>query len=165
MVTSTSSLAMSRPATRSQNSGSSCTSCIVSSYDERAVTAAVVRGSQGHREIWSAGSRHHSAALKIGSRRQTLLRGPARQGGTTSANDRGHSLPGRAPARRNISRQAPADASAAAPGAAGPSGRGGSAAPFLRRSGAAPAGRLFLPPAPGGGGRGGSGRSPPNPAS
>ena len=47
MVTSTSDLAMSRPATRCTNSGSSCTSCIGGSYDERAVAGAVVRRSQG----------------------------------------------------------------------------------------------------------------------
>src|SRR5216683_2868577 len=47
MATSASDLAMSRPATRSANSGSSCTSCIGGSYDERAVAGAVVRRSQG----------------------------------------------------------------------------------------------------------------------
>src|SRR5712692_7274403 len=51
MVASTSALAMSRPATRSVNSGSSCTSCINDSYDEKAaVAAAVVRRSQGQVE-------------------------------------------------------------------------------------------------------------------
>src|SRR5260221_4207002 len=125
MVTSTMALAMSRPATRSQNSGSSCTSCIVSSYDERAVAVAAVRRSQGHREIWSAGSKHHLAALEVGSRRQTVLRGQARQAGTTSADDRGHSFPGHPRPRPDISRQWPADVSAAAPGAAGLPGAAG----------------------------------------
>ena len=51
MVTSTPALAMSKPAARSQNSGSSSTSCIVSSYDQRAtVAAAAVRRSQGQVE-------------------------------------------------------------------------------------------------------------------
>jgi hypothetical protein len=121
MVTSTPALAISRPATRSANSGSSCTSCIDDSYDERRSDwAAAARGSQGHREIWSAGSKHHSAALEGGSRRQTVRRGQARQGATTSAGDRGPSLPDHPHQRRNTSRDGPADASAAAPGAAGP---------------------------------------------
>jgi hypothetical protein len=47
------------------------------------------------------------AALKAGSRRQTHLRGQARQEETTSANDRGHSLPGHPRRRRNISRSRP----------------------------------------------------------
>ena len=37
-------------------------------------------GARGKREIWSAGSKHHSAALRKGSRRQTVRRGHARQG-------------------------------------------------------------------------------------
>src|ERR1039457_3437134 len=50
MATSTSALAMSRPATRSANSGSSSASSIDVSYDDRAVTAAaVVRRSQGQK--------------------------------------------------------------------------------------------------------------------
>ena len=44
-------------------------------------------------EIWSAGSKHHSAALKAVSRRQTHLRGQARQEETTSANGRGPKPP------------------------------------------------------------------------
>src|SRR5260370_9403092 len=46
---STSALAISRPATRCQNSGSSCTSSIDGSYHERAVTVAVVRRSLRHK--------------------------------------------------------------------------------------------------------------------
>ena len=61
----------------------------------------------GKREIWSAGSRHHLAALKIGSRRQTVRRGHARQAETTSANDRGHSLSGHPRPGANIRGQRP----------------------------------------------------------
>jgi len=51
MVTSTSALPMSRPATRSVNSGSSSASCTGDSYDQRATVAdAVVRRSQGQPE-------------------------------------------------------------------------------------------------------------------
>src|SRR5260370_4225576 len=46
---STSALAISRPATRCTNSGSSRTSSIDGSYDERAVPVAVVRGSMRHK--------------------------------------------------------------------------------------------------------------------
>jgi hypothetical protein len=45
------------------------------SYDERAVAGAAARRSQGQAEIWSAGSKHHLAALETGSRRQTVARG------------------------------------------------------------------------------------------
>jgi len=42
-----------------RSAGSSSTSCIGSSYDEKAVTGVAVRRSCGHRKIWSAGSKHH----------------------------------------------------------------------------------------------------------
>src|SRR5215471_7606470 len=96
-VTSTAALAMSRPATRSANSGSSSTSCIDSSYDHRADAAAAVRRSQGQAESLVRGLEAPLRSPEVGSRRQTQLRGQARQDKTTSANDRGHSLPGHQP--------------------------------------------------------------------
>src|SRR5205823_3820656 len=68
-VTSIPAFAMSIPAARSANSGSSSTSCIGSSYDEKAVTGVAVRGSCGQPEIWSAGSKHHVTALENSSQR------------------------------------------------------------------------------------------------
>ena len=75
MVTSIPALAMSIPAARSANSGSSSTSCIGSSYDENAVTGVAVRGSCGQPEIWSAGSKHHVTALKDSSQRSDFAAG------------------------------------------------------------------------------------------
>ena len=75
MVTSTPALAMSIPATRSANSGSSSTSCTGNSYDEKAVTGVAVRGSWGQAEIWSAGSKHHVTALENSSRRSDSYAG------------------------------------------------------------------------------------------
>ena len=74
-VTSIPALAMSIPAARSANSGSSSTSCISSSYDENAVTGVAVRGSCGQPEIWSAGSKHHVTALKDSSQRSDFAAG------------------------------------------------------------------------------------------
>ena len=75
MVTSIPALAMSIPATRSANSGSSSTSCIGSSYDEKAVTGVAVRGSCGQAEIWSAGSKRHVTALENSSQRSDSYAG------------------------------------------------------------------------------------------
>jgi hypothetical protein len=98
-------------------------------------------GARGKREIWSAGSKHHSAALKIGSRRQAVIRGQARQAETTSANDRGHSLSNQPAPRRGLPRaRVPAcrHISAAAPGAAGLLATAGQLPKFSRRSGVTP---------------------------
>ena len=92
-------------------------------------------GARGKWKIWSAGSRHHLAALKIGSRRQTLRRGQARQAETTSANDRDHSLSGHPAPTRTSAGNGPAHHSAAAPGAAGPTTTAGQLPEFSRRSG------------------------------
>ena len=61
--------------TRSANSGSSSTSCISNSYDEKAVTGVAVRGSCGQAEIWSAGSKHHVTALEDSSQRSDSYAG------------------------------------------------------------------------------------------
>ena len=72
MVTSIPALAISIPATRSANSGSSSTSCIGSSHHENAVTGVAARSSCGQTEIWSAGSKHHVTALENSSQRSDL---------------------------------------------------------------------------------------------
>jgi hypothetical protein len=74
-VTSIPALAMSIPAARSANSGSSSTSCIHNSYDDKAVTGVAVRGSCGQTEIWSAGSKHHVTALESNSQRSDSFAG------------------------------------------------------------------------------------------
>src|SRR6266516_4389087 len=58
-----------------------------------AVTGVAVRGSCGQPEIWSAGSKHHVTALETAPSVQALMRGPARQGTTTSADGHGPSSP------------------------------------------------------------------------
>src|SRR5215469_1024506 len=75
MVTSIPALAISIPAARSANSGSSSTSCIGSSYDEKAVTGVAVRRSCGQPEIWSAGSKHDVTALRSSSQRSDCYAG------------------------------------------------------------------------------------------
>ena len=130
---------MSRPATRSANSGSSSTSCIIGSYDERAVAVAAVRRSQGRVESLVRG-----LEAPLSSPEGWL---PASDSFTGSGPPRKHDVSERprpqlprpsAPAQGNISRPGPAGAGAAAPGAAGPSGRRGSAARFSRHSGVTP---------------------------
>ena len=95
IVTMTSFLPISIPATRSANSGSSSTSSIVNSYDENADMVVAVRRSCGQAEIWSAGSKHQFTALKAAPGDQTGGRGQARQESTTSAD--GHAHPGSTP--------------------------------------------------------------------
>jgi class 3 adenylate cyclase len=60
-----------------------------------------VRGSCGQPEIWSAGSKRHVTALETAPSVQALMRGPARQGATTSAD--GHGSSSAVPSRRGHS--------------------------------------------------------------
>jgi hypothetical protein len=86
-----------------------------------------VRRSPGQAGIWSAGSRHHSAALEEGSRRQTLRRGQARQGSNDVSERPRPQFPGPiAPPHPRTAR--PATARQPAPGAARSPDNGGSAA-------------------------------------
>ena len=58
-----------------RSAGSSSTSCIGSSYDEKAVTGVAVRSSCGQRKIWSAGSKHHVTAPESSSPRSDCYAG------------------------------------------------------------------------------------------
>ena len=95
MVTITSALPISIPATRSANSGSSSTSSIIGPYDEMRIRSWPSAGAVGKPEIWSAGSKHQFAALKAAPGDQTGGRGQTRQRSTTSAD--GHAHPGNPP--------------------------------------------------------------------
>ena len=84
-----------------RSAGSSSTSCIGSSYDEKAVTGVAVRRSCGQRKIWSAGSKHHVTALESSSQRSDCYAGSSPPRKTdVSGRPRVILLATRVPARR-----------------------------------------------------------------
>src|SRR5260370_23596981 len=117
---STSALAISRPATRCQNSGSSCTSSIDGSYDEKAVAVAVVRRSLRHKGNLVRGLEAPFSGPEDKAPGVRLLNGvqPAKEE-TTSADDRASIVSGHPAPRHASARILAACHRAAAPGAAG----------------------------------------------
>ena len=75
MVTSIPALAMSIPAARSANSGSSSASSIIAPTMTGDTRSRPSAGAAGQAEIWSAGSKHQVTALKSSSRRSDCLAG------------------------------------------------------------------------------------------
>jgi hypothetical protein len=75
MVTSIPALAMSIPAARSANSGSSSASCIIAPTMRGDTRSRPSAGAAGQAEIWSAGSKHQVTALKSSSRRSDCFAG------------------------------------------------------------------------------------------
>jgi hypothetical protein len=99
MVTSIPALAMSIPAARSANSGSSSTSCIGSSYDEKAVTGVAVRRSCGQPENLVRGLEApcHSPRKQLPAVRLLCGVQPAKEKPTSAD---GHASSSRPPASR-----------------------------------------------------------------
>jgi hypothetical protein len=133
MMTSTSALAMSRPATRSANSGSSCASCIDHSYDEKAMVAdAVVRRSQGQVENLVRGLEAPFSGPEGWLPASDSLTGSGPPRGNDVSERPQPQLPRPAPLPRSRSMRT------AASGAAGSRITAGQPASFSRRSGVTP---------------------------
>ena len=118
-------LPMSIPATRSQNSGSSSTSSIVISYDERAVNG---RGRpqelRGKRKSDPRARSTSSQPSRTAPGAQAIQRGQARQDTTASAGGRDHPPLAQAPPdRKPAHARQPRHTAAATPARAGPQPR------------------------------------------
>src|SRR6266404_7157337 len=146
-------LPMSIPATRSQNSGSSSTSSIVISYDERAVNG---RGRpqelRGKRKSDPRARSTSSQPSRTAPGAQAIQRGQARQDTTASAGGRDHPPLAQAPPdRKPAHARQPRHTAAATPARAGPQPR---TAHFHAVTASRKGTRGYSGPSPAGAGRG-----------